>query len=127
MRRRVHHARRRLQREELLPRPGGAAILRQRYGKDKVDLVVTRYDVRADIAQEDIERVVGLPVWATLPSDYRKVIAAANAGRPLVSDNHSRLAASVQQFATRLAGVSSQGEAAKRPPSKPAGRLGGFF
>jgi Flp pilus assembly CpaE family ATPase len=88
--------------------------------------VVTRYDARADIAQEDIERVVGIPVWATMPSDYRKVISAANAGRPLVSDNHSRLAASVQQFATRLVGVPAQGDTAKKPPAKP-GRLGGFF
>lgn len=102
------------------------AILRQRYGKDKVDAVVTRYDSRADIAQEDIERVVGLPVWAVLPSDYRKVIAAANAGRPLVSDNHSRLAASVQQFAARLGGAPAAGEAPKKPAAK-GGRLGGFF
>jgi pilus assembly protein CpaE len=102
-----------------------AALLRQRYGKDKVATVVSRYDSRADIGQEDIERVVGLPVWAVLPSDYRKVIAAANAGRPLVSDNHSRLAASVVQLAHRLANLS--GESAKRPPAKPAGRLGGLF
>lgn len=103
------------------------AILRQRYGKDKVDAVVTRYDSRADIAQEDIERVVGLPVWAVLPSDYRKVIAAANAGRPLVSDNHSRLAASVQQFAARLGGAPAAGEAAPKKPAAKTGRLGGFF
>jgi len=82
-----------------------AAILRQRYGKERVAAVVSRYDARADIGQEDIERVVGLPVWAVLPSDYRKVIAAANAGRPLVSENHSRLATSVQQFAFKLAGT----------------------
>jgi pilus assembly protein CpaE len=46
-----------------------AGMLRQRYGKDRVATVVTRYDVRADIGQEDIERVVGLPVWGVLPSD----------------------------------------------------------
>jgi pilus assembly protein CpaE len=102
------------------------AILRQRYGKEKVDTVVTRYDSRADIAQEDIERVVGLPVWAVMPSDYRKVIAAANAGRPLVSDNHSRLAASVQQFASKLAGTPAPGDAPKKPAAS-KGRLGGFF
>jgi pilus assembly protein CpaE len=104
-----------------------AAILRQRYGKDKVDAVVMRYDARADIAQEDIERVVGLPVWGLLPSDYRKVIQAANAGRPLVCDNHSRLAASVQQFAARLAGTPAPGDAATKRPAAKAGRLGGFF
>ena len=54
-----------------------AAALRQR----PVSMVVSRYDARADIGQEDIERVVGLPVWAVLPSDYRRAVAAANAGR----------------------------------------------
>jgi pilus assembly protein CpaE len=103
-----------------------AAILRQRYGKDKVDAAVMRYDPRADIAQEDIERVVGLPVWALLPSDYRKVISAANAGRPLVSDNHSRLAASVQEFAARLAGTPAPGDIAAKKPASKTGRLGFF-
>jgi pilus assembly protein CpaE len=102
-----------------------AAMMRQRYGKERVAAVVTRYDSRADIGQEDIERVVGLPVWATFPSDYRKVLAAANAGRPLVTDNHSRLATSVAQFAARLAGP-SRGADAGKAAQKP-GRLGGFF
>jgi Flp pilus assembly CpaE family ATPase len=100
------------------------AILRQRYGKDKVGAVVSRYDARADIGQEDIERVVGLPVWAALPSDYRKVLAAANAGRPLVSDNHSRLAASVVQFAQKLGGVREPVATAK--PARAGSRLGFF-
>jgi pilus assembly protein CpaE len=103
-----------------------AAILRQRYGKDKVDAVVMRYDPRADIAQEDIERVVGLPVWGLLPSDYRKVIAAANAGRPLVSDNHSRLAESVQKFATRLLSMPAPSDVTRKAAPK-SGRLGGLF
>jgi pilus assembly protein CpaE len=100
------------------------ALLRQRYGKERVGAVVSRYDARADIGQDDIHRVVGLPVWATLPSDYRKVLAAANAGRPLVTDNHSRLAASVTQLAQKLAGPAPAGQ--KPPAGKPAGRLGFF-
>jgi pilus assembly protein CpaE len=102
-----------------------AALLRQRYGKDRVAAVVSRYDSRADIGQDDIERVVGLPVWAVLPSDYRKAIAAANVGRPLVSDNHSRLAGSVVKFAQRLVGATGPPDAPAR--TKPMGRLGGFF
>lgn len=98
------------------------ALLRQRYGKERVGAVVTRYDARADIGQEDIERVVSLPVWATLPSDYRKVLAAANAGRPLVSDNHSRLAGAVVQLAERLGGPAP----APAKTAKPRGRLGLF-
>jgi pilus assembly protein CpaE len=79
-----------------------AGLLRQRYGKDRVSSVVSRYDPRAEIGQEDIERVVGLPVRATLPSDYRKVVASANVGRPLIAQNHSRLASSIRQLALGL-------------------------
>lgn len=100
-----------------------AALLRQRYGKDRVAAVVSRYDARAEIGQDDIERVVGLPVWAVLPSDYRRAIAAANVGRPIVSDNHSRLAGTVVKFAHRLAEASGRIDR----PAKPARRLGGFF
>jgi pilus assembly protein CpaE len=98
-------------------------LLRQRYGKDRVGTVVSRYDSRADIGQEDIEKAVGLPVWAALPSDYRKVLAAANAGRPLVCDNHTRLAASIEELARRLGG---SGVAQAEKPARPRGRLGFF-
>ena len=97
-------------------------LLRQRYGKERVGTVVSRYDARADIGQEDIERTVGLPVWATLPSDYRRVIAAANAGQPFVSDNHSRLASSIEELAVRLAG---KAKTAEKKPARPR-RLGLF-
>jgi pilus assembly protein CpaE len=100
-----------------------AALLRQRYGKDKVGTVVTRYDARADIGQEDIERVVGLPVWAVLPSDYRRAIAAANAGRPLMTENSSRLASSIKDFARKIGAVKLE----ERRPAKAAGRLAGLF
>ena len=103
-----------------------ATLLRQRYGKDKVASVVSRYDARAEIGQEDIERVVGLPVWAVLPSDYRRAVAAANVGRPLVREGQSRLASAMQQFARKLAGRPAEA-AAKAPAARTAGRLGGFF
>jgi pilus assembly protein CpaE len=98
------------------------ALLRQRYGRERVGTVVSRYDVRADIGQDDIERVVGLPVWATLPSDYRKVLAAANSGQPLVTDTQSRLATAIVQLAKRL----HHPVAATAPASKPA-KTGGRF
>ena len=98
-------------------------LLRQRYGKERVGTVVTRYDSRADIGQDDIEKAVGLPVWAVLPSDYRKVLAAANAGRPFVSDNHTRLAASIEEFAKRVGGTSV---VHAEKPVKPRSRLGFF-
>jgi len=103
-----------------------AALLRQRYGKDRVSAVVSRYDARAEIGQDDIERVVGLPVWSVLPSDYRRAVAAANVGQPLTRDGQSRLAAAVLQFTRRLAGAHAEAPV-RRPAVRAAGRLGGLF
>ena len=95
-----------------------AGLLRQRYGKDRVATVVSRYDSRAEIGQDDIERVVGLPVWGVLPSDYRNVISAANQGKPLIAENRSRLAKSVRQLARRLTGGDGGDSTAARPHSR---------
>jgi pilus assembly protein CpaE len=101
-----------------------ASLLRQRYGKDRVGAVVSRYDARADIGQDDIERVGGLPVWAVLPSDYRRAVAAANVGRPIVAEPTSRLASAIQDLSRKLAGMAPD-EA--REPAKAKRRAGGIF
>jgi pilus assembly protein CpaE len=79
-----------------------AAALRQRYGKDRVSVVVSRYDHVAEIGKKEIERVMGGPVAQVFPSDYRLALNALNVGRPLVLDNHSKLAASFASFARGL-------------------------
>jgi pilus assembly protein CpaE len=101
-----------------------ASLLRQRYGKDRVGAVVSRYDARADIGQDDIERVGGLPVWAVLPSDYRRAVAAANVGRPIVSEPNSRLASAIQDLARKLSGMAAEEAVAAGRPKK---RAGGIF
>jgi septum formation inhibitor-activating ATPase MinD len=65
-------------------------------------------------------------VWAVLPSDYRRAVAAANVGRPLVREGQSRLGSAIQQFARKLAGRPAEA-AAKAPAARTVGRLGGFF
>jgi pilus assembly protein CpaE len=105
-----------------------AGLLRQRLGKDRVATVVSRYDSRAEIGQDDIERVVGLPVWGVLPSDYRLALSAANQGKPLIAENRSRLANSVRQLARRLTGSDGGETQPARPaPAKLATRLTGLF
>ena len=103
-----------------------ASLLRQRYGKERVHMAVSRYDSRAEIGQDDVERVAGLPVWAVLPSDYRRAVASANSGEPIVMEAGNRLAKVIQQFATRLAGKPGEG-AGLRSLAKTAGRFGGML
>jgi pilus assembly protein CpaE len=90
-----------------------AVSLRQRYGRDKVTVVLSRSDRRADIGHADVERVVGVPIAYTFPSDYRTALQALNKGRPLALDNHNELSASFREFALHLAGLTSERTAAR--------------
>jgi pilus assembly protein CpaE len=82
-----------------------AASLRQRYGDARVRLVLSRFDAKADIGRDDVERAVGQAVAHVLPSDYRLALKAANAGRPLALQNHNKLSAAFHTLAVDLAGL----------------------
>lgn len=82
-----------------------AAMLRQRYGKDRVKVAMTRYDKDAEISPEDVGRTLSAAVRHLVPNDYRLAMGAINRGRPLVLDNHSRLSAAYQDLACDLAGL----------------------
>jgi pilus assembly protein CpaE len=92
-----------------LPAVRSAAViagrLRQRYGKDRVLVVMNRIDRHSEISQEDLEKVIGAPVAHAFPSDYRLTMTSLNKGRPVVLDNHSGLATSFEKFARALAGL----------------------
>ena len=85
-----------------------APALRQRYGVEKVLVVVNRSDRQAEIGQEDIERAVGGKVAYTFPSDYRLALQALNKGRLLISDQHNGLPGSLKRFAFQLAGLTHE-------------------
>jgi pilus assembly protein CpaE len=98
--------------------------LRQRYGKERVGVVVTRFDKHAEIQREDIERVTGGAVRHIIPSDYRLALGSLNKGQPLVVENHNRLAASFMSLASLLAGLETQKPSSSAKPSGIFGRLG---
>ena len=85
-----------------------AAALEQRYGKERVSVVISRYDARAEIGQADVERVIGRPVTCLFPNNYQTALASLNNGRPLVLDNHTKLASAFTTFAGQLAGVPAE-------------------
>jgi pilus assembly protein CpaE len=88
--------------------------LRQRYGKDRVSVVMSRFDDGAEIRQEDIERVTGTAVRHRIPSDYRLAVDGLNKGQPVVIENHNRLAASFVGLARTLAGLEKHKAGAAR-------------
>jgi pilus assembly protein CpaE len=90
-----------------------AATLRQRHGKDKLTVVMSRPDRLAEIGHEDVERAVGVKVKHTLPSDYRRALEALNKGRPLALENQNELSASLERLARSLAGLDKPAAATK--------------
>jgi pilus assembly protein CpaE len=100
-----------------------ATALRQRYGRQKVAVVLSRADRQAEIGLDDMQTAVGSDIKHTFPSDYRLAVGALNRGEPLVLDNKSALASSFQAYARDLSGTNQTVEAT----GKSAGILGGFF
>jgi pilus assembly protein CpaE len=90
-----------------------AATLRQRHGKDKLTVVMSRPDRLAEIGHEDVERAVGVKVKHTIPSDYRRALEALNKGRPLALENQNELSASLERLARSLAGLEKPSGATK--------------
>ena len=82
-----------------------ASALRQRYGRDRILVIVNRSDKQSEINQSDIEKVVDSKVTHMIASDYRLALQALNNGRPLALDNHNKLAAGFRSLAKDLAKV----------------------
>ena len=98
-----------------------AQALRQRYGKDRLTVVLSRADRLADIGHEDVERAVGGAVKHSFPSDYRRALQALNKGTPVTVENHNELSGSLIDFARSLTGVEKVIK-----DKKPAGRFNLF-
>lgn len=114
--------------QELATARGASRIvtsLRQRYGADRIRVIVTRYDPKADIGQSDVERVTGSKVLNVVPNDYRTAVDALNRGKPLVVDNSSALAHSYVTIARSLARVGEETEV-KGGSASLIGRLTGW-
>ena len=80
---------------------------------EKLQLVLNRSSRSDEITESEIEKALRHPVYWQLPNDYRACINAINAGRPVVTGNHSALAGRYQDLASRLSGIS--------PPEKRGG------
>lgn len=95
-----------------------ASNLRQRYGRENLMVVITRFDEASMISIDEVERAVGSPVAFRFPSDYRLVLDALNQGIPLVVEGGNRLADAFVKFARQLAGL---------PAAEEERRSGGFL
>jgi pilus assembly protein CpaE len=100
-------------------------------GDDQVRLVINRYNPDDEISLKDVQKTLGLPVYATLANDYEAVIASINAGKPLVLQlGKSPVTRDLKALAGRLVGAGAGAGTPHvngRPKGGLLGRLTGTF
>ena len=69
-------------------------------------MILNRSQKSDEISEKEIEKVLKFPLNWKLPNNYSAAIKSINSGRPLVEFNHSELAGSYKEFASRLSGIS---------------------
>jgi len=73
------------------------------YTKDKIKIIVNRYMENDEIKVEDVEEVLGHPVYFKIPNNYFTIINSINKGLPVCEINpHSNIAKSFKELAALL-------------------------
>jgi pilus assembly protein CpaE len=73
------------------------------YPKEKIRLLVNRYEKGSEISLEDVTRTLGIGPFKTLPNSYQAVAAAVNQGRPIASvARNNPVSKSLQELAEQL-------------------------
>lgn len=71
--------------------------------KDKVKVIINRAVEISSITVHDVQKIIGCPIWAKIPSDYKVAVTALNRGVPfVVSAPASKLSQSVSEVSKIL-------------------------
>jgi pilus assembly protein CpaE len=101
-------------------------LLERVTGKDRerLRLVVNRYDPEDLISLDDVHKSVGLKASWTLSNDYETVSRSINSGSPVAGNGgKSRYARDLQTLGAELAGVSASGGQARTSSARLLGIL----
>jgi len=73
------------------------------YGKDRLRLILNRVPKRSELAPGEIEKILGLPVYAVLPSSYPELHECYSMGKLL--PERSYLGRQIRDLALRMTGA----------------------
>ena len=81
------------------------------YRKEKIHLIVNRYEENAEIRLNDLKSAYGTSEIRTIPNHYEAAAASVNQGVPIMRlAKTSSISKALQEFAQSLTGVTSQHE-----------------
>jgi Flp pilus assembly CpaE family ATPase len=89
------------------------------HGEEQLRLIINRHSDNDAISIGDVERTLGLDVFATIGNDYEAVMTSVNAGKPIALDGGTVFTRDLRTLGTRLAGLTTDA-----PRSGLSSRLG---
>jgi len=82
------------------------------YGKARIRLILNRAPKRLDITPGELEKMLGIPIFAMIPNDYPELYETYAEGRML--NRTSDLGKSMTRLAARLSGIEEEKPGKKR-------------
>jgi pilus assembly protein CpaE len=76
------------------------------YPAERIRLVLNRTSKRFDVTLEELERMLGLPIYATIENDFNRLHEAFSDGR--LVDRNTTIGEDFARLAARIAGVSAE-------------------
>jgi pilus assembly protein CpaE len=81
-------------------------LLDSGYGKNRIRLVLNRTPKRLDIAPQELEKMLGVPIFSMIPNDYPELYETYAEGRLL--NRNSELSREITKFALKLASIEEE-------------------
>jgi pilus assembly protein CpaE len=76
------------------------------YGKNRIRMVLNRAPKRLDITPGELERMLGIPIFAMVPNDYPELYETYAEGRML--NRNSELGREIARLAQKLSGLEDE-------------------
>jgi pilus assembly protein CpaE len=79
------------------------------YGKEKLRLIINRYDKKSEITSEDIKNTLKIPIFKSIPNNYLVVEESVNHGVPVIkSAKRSTIGRMLSEISAELGGNNAQ-------------------
>jgi pilus assembly protein CpaE len=82
------------------------------YGKNKIRLILNRAPKRLDITPGELEKMLGVPIFAMIPNDYPELYETYAEGRML--NRNSDLGKQIAKLAIKLASLEVEDKSSKK-------------
>jgi pilus assembly protein CpaE len=87
-------------------------LLDSGYGKNRIKLILNRAPKRLDITPGELEKMLGVPIFALVPNDYQELYETYAEGRML--NRSSELGKQLAKLAMKLASIEEEQTVKKR-------------